>query len=171
MTVDSFTADLKRGLDAASGFEEQLKTIATGIARFFAIRDHEVGIFSIHHKKHEISFIWPQGVANAGHIPLNAINSLVARTANELVPTLDNSFAKSRHLFIFEFMLADKSDRIPIQKIMSVPVVTGGSAKWVIQVVRKGATLEDAGLDFTERDLADLEKIAALLSNYDLQGA
>jgi len=106
---------------------------------------------------------------NAGHIPLNAVNSLVARTANELVTTLDNSFAKSRHLYIFEFMLAEKSDRIPVQKIMSVPVITDGAAKGVIQVVRKGASQLDAGDDFSEQNLADLVRIASHLSLYNLQ--
>ena len=99
------------------------------------------------------------------------MNSLVAKTANELVTTLDNSFAKSRHLFIFEFMLAEKSDRIPIQKIMSVPVIANGEAKAVIQVVRKGAAIADAGEDFTVEDLSALVKIAELLSDYNLQGA
>ena len=169
MGVESFVEELKVSLDAAGDSGDLLKTVASGIASFFSLRTHEVGIFSVNRNKHEIIFLWPQGMTSAGHIPLNAVNSLVARTANELVTTLDNSFAGSRHLFIFEFMLAEKSDRIPIQKIMSVPVVSDGEAKAVLQVVRKGTTLAEAGEDFSEQNLADLVEIAALLSGYNLQ--
>ncbi len=167
--INSFIESLKVRCEALQGSEELLKTIATDIAGFFSLRAHEVGIFSVNRKKHEIAFLWPQGMTNAGHIPLNAVNSLVARTANELVTTLDNSFAKSRHLYIFEFMLAEKSDRIPIQKIMSVPVIADGTAKAVLQVVRKGTSLAEAGDDFSEQNLADLVKIASLLAHYNLQ--
>ncbi|NVN98419.1 MAG: hypothetical protein HXX17_03775 [Geobacteraceae bacterium] len=170
MDIESFLQNLKVRLDAVTSADELLKPIATGIAGFFSLRDHEVGVFAVNHKKHEIAFLWPQGVTT-GHIPLKAMNSLVAKTANELVTTLDNSFAKSRHLFIFEFMLAEKSDRIPIQKIMSVPVIANGESKAVIQVVRKGADIADAGEDFTDQDLSALVKIADLLALYNLQGA
>lgn len=170
MNVDSFLQDLKVSLDAVNSADELLESIATGVAGFFSVRDHEVGVFAVNHKKYEIAFLWPRGMTS-GHIPLKAMNSLVAKTANELVTTLDNSFAKSRHLFIFEFMLAEKSDRIPIQKIMSVPVIANGEAKAVIQVVRKGAAIADAGEDFTDGDLSALVKIADLLSHYNLQGA
>lgn len=171
MGVESFIENLGKSLDAASDGTDLLKTIASGIASFFSLRNHEVGIFAVNRNKHEITFLWPQGMTNAGHIPLQAVNSLVARTANELLTTRDNSFAGSRHLFMFEFMLAEKSDRIPIQKMMSVPVVANGEAKAVIQAVRKGATPAEAGEDFSEQNLADLVKIAALLSRYSLQAS
>lgn len=171
MSVDRFIENLKKRLDALKDGEEMLKTIAAEIAAFFSLRSHEIGLFSVNRRKHEIAFLWPLGMTNAGHIPLNAVNSLVAKTANEMVTTLDNSFAKSRHLYIFEFMLAEKSDRIPIQKIMSAPVTSDGAAKAVIQVVRKGASLDAAGEDFSVQNLADLVKIAALLSLYNLQAA
>lgn len=170
MSIEKFIEDLRNRLDAAGDQSMRLKTAATGIAGYFELRDHEVGIFSVNRKKHEITFLWPLGMATVGHIPLNAINSLVAKTANDVVTTLDNSFANSRHLFIFEFMLVEKSDRIPIQKIMSVPVTVDGEAKAVIQVVRKGKSLPEAGADFTEQQLADLVKIAALISGYSLPG-
>jgi hypothetical protein len=169
MGVESFIENMRSRLDTAACSRDLLNSIAAEISSFFSVRTHEIGIFSVNRKKHEINFLWPEGMTNTGHIPLNAVNSLVARTANELVTTLDNSFAKSRHLFMFEHMLAEKSDRITIQKIISVPVVADGEAKAVIQVVRKGKTQAEAGDDFSEHDLADLVKIASLLSAYNLQ--
>jgi hypothetical protein len=168
MQIDNFIQNLKCHLDEVADKGKRLKGIAEDIARFYALRNHEVGLFMVNHKKHEISFMLPEGMAKTGHIPLNAVNSLVARTANDLAPSLDNTFVKTRHLFMFEHMLAEKSSRIKVQKIMSVPIISDGVAKGVVQVGKKGATLEEAGVDFTEENLADLVKIAAILASYDL---
>lgn len=168
MHVDSFIQNLKRDLDQLADKSMRLKALAEDVASFFALRSHEVGLFSVNHKRHEISFLLPEGMAQKGHIPLTAVNSLVARTANDLVPCLDNNFARSRHLFMFEHMLTEKSARISVQKIMSVPVIFEGVAQGVIQVGKKGASLTEAGADFTEQNLADLVKIANILASYAL---
>jgi hypothetical protein len=168
MHLDSFMQTLRSHLDTVADPAERLTVIADDVASFFSLRSHEIGLFSVNHKKHEISFMLPEGMAKTGHIPLNAVNSLVARTANDMVPSLDNSFVKTRHLFMFEHMLAEKSDRITVQKIMSVPILSEGVAKGVIQVGRKGASLVEAGADFTEQNLADLVSIAAVIAEYDI---
>src|SRR6266487_5524146 len=106
MTTGQLEEKLKDGAASIIDPAERLRFAAEELALFFAVRTHEVGIFKANPKNHEIVFIWPQGMTSYGHIPLNAINSLVAKTANDRVATLDNSFAGSRHLFIFEHMLA-----------------------------------------------------------------
>jgi hypothetical protein len=168
MPIDSFIIKLKSRLDSVADPGEKNRVIADEVAGFFSIRSHEVGLFSVNHKKHEISFLLPAGMASKGHIPLNAVNSLVAKTANTLVPAIDNAFATTRHLFMFEHMLSEKSDRISVQKIMSVPIVAEGVAKGVIQVGRKGVSPVEAGEDFTAHELADLVKIAELLARYGI---
>jgi hypothetical protein len=146
----------------------KLKAIAEGVATFYSLRSHEVGLFSVNQKRREISFLLPEGMAQKGHIPLNAVNSLVAKTANELAPLIDNTFTTSRHLFMFEHMLTEKTNRIAVQKIMSVPIISGGVAIGVIQVGKKGASLTDAGVDFTVQDLSYLVKIADIIAGYDI---
>lgn len=165
MSFDIFFEGLKNCLDAVNP-SDRLRVAAEEIASFFSVRSHEVGLFRVDVKKHEITFRWPLSMAKVGHIPLNAVNSLVAKTANELTPSLDNSFARTRHLFMFEHMLADKAERITAQKVMSVPVITDGAISGVIQVVRKGASPLEAGDDFTPQNLADLERIATILAHY-----
>lgn len=164
MQVDSFIQKLESRLDSVTDADARNRIIVEEVAGYYSLRSHEVGLFTVNQKKHEISFLMPEGMSTKGHIPLNAVNSLVSRTANELAPSLDNSFASTRHLFIFEHMLADKSNRISVQKIMSVPVISDGVANAVIQVARKGANPLEAGEDFTEQNLADLVKIAAALA-------
>lgn len=168
MTFNDFVENLRSRLASENLAEERLKAAAEEIARFFQVRSHEVGLFNVDAGKHAITFRWPLSMAKTGHIPLNAVNSLVAKTANEKVPTLDNSFAGSRHLFMFEHMLAEKSERIAVQKMMSVPVMTGDAAIGVIQVGRKAASREEAGEDFSQDNLADLERIAITIGNHQL---
>jgi hypothetical protein len=67
---------------------------------------------------------------------------------------------------MFEHMLADKTERITAQKVMSVPIVIDDTVSGVIQVVRKGASPVEAGDDFTQQNLADLERIAKILAAY-----
>jgi hypothetical protein len=169
LAIDNFLQTLQDRLDHVDDAGGRLGLIADEVAGYYGLRSHEVGLFTVNHRKREISFLLPEGMAKTGHIPLNAVHSLVARTANDLTPSLDNSFATTRHLFMFEHMLAEKSTRITVQRIMSVPIVTDERATGVIQVGRKGATPTEAGPDFTEKDLDDLVRIAAVLARYDLR--
>lgn len=165
MSLDNFFANLKSRLSGVTAPVGRLGIIAEEIAAYFSVRPHEIGLFSVDVKKHDITFRWPISMARVGHIPLNAVNSLVAKTANERTSSLDNAFARTRHLFMFEHMLADKSERITAQKVMSVPIVSDGVVTGVIQVVRKGASPVEAGDDFTQQNLADLERIATVLGH------
>ncbi|HZV80978.1 MAG TPA: hypothetical protein VFF53_02300 [Geobacteraceae bacterium] len=165
MSLDTFFANLKSRLAEMTAPTDRLGVIAEEIAVYFTVRPHEIGLFSVDAKKHEITFRWPVSMATVGHIPLNAVNSLVAKTANERLSSLDNAFARTRHLFMFEHMLADKAERITAQKVMSAPIISGDVVTGVIQVVRKGASPVEAGDDFTQQNLADLERIATVLGH------
>lgn len=168
MHVESFTQQLQHYLDKFADKHIRLKAIADGVASFFSLRNHEIGLFAIDHKKEEVSFLLPEGMAKKGSIPLTAMDSLVVRTAKEQVPYLDNHFTRSRHLFMFEQMLTEKSSRLAVQKIMSAPIISGGIARGVIQVAKKGDSLTEAGSDFTQENLSALVRIADLLSGYDI---
>lgn len=168
MKFDGFVENLSSRLDLEATPEGRLRAVAEELAQFFGVRSHEIGLFKVDARNHAITFRWPLSMAKTGHIPLKAVNSLVAKTANEKKAILDNNFAKSRHLFMFEHMLAEKSDRIPVQKIMSVPVMSAAAVSGVIQLARKAATPEAAGDNFSSENLADLEKIAAILAMHNV---
>jgi hypothetical protein len=76
-----------------------------------------------------------------------------------------------KHVSLFEAVKlgAEEEDRsqeqMPIQKILSVPVVpAGGNVMGVVQVSRKGLDASLAGADFTNDDLKQLEQAAEILS-------
>lgn len=163
MTIDQVKEKLAAEIAAKATSAEKLKVAAELLATVFGVRQHEVGLFSVNQKKHEITFVWPLSMSKVGHIPLNAVNSLVAKTANEHKSYLDNAFAGSRHLFIFEHMLAEKSERIPVQKIISVPITAAGAVVGVVQITRKASSPVEAGDDFTQSNLSVLEALATIL--------
>jgi GAF domain-containing protein len=77
-----------------------------------------------------------------------------------------------KHVSLFEAVklgpeIEDRSlEQMPIQKIMSVPVVRpGGEVMGVVQVSRKGLDASLAGADFSGEDLKQLEQAAEILSS------
>jgi len=95
---------------------------------------------------------------------------VAARTAATRTPLLSNTFMRVKHVSLFEAVKlgAAEEDRsqeqMPIQKIMSVPVVSsGGSVMGVVQVSRKGLDASLAGADFANADLKQLEQAAEIL--------
>ena len=57
-----------------------------------------------------------------------------------------------------------RQEQMPIQKIMSVPVVHSGNVMGVVQISRKGLDASLAGADFTGDDLKQLEQAAEILA-------
>jgi GAF domain-containing protein len=150
------------------GRDGRFEAAAVAIGAFFGVKPHEVAFFTVNAGQRSIVFRWPGTLSAAATIPLKAFNSLVAKTANERRSSLDNAFASTRHLEIIEHLLTERTERIPVQKIMSVPIVSRDAVIGVIQVTRKGATREEAGSDFTPADLADLERLASEIAGAPL---
>jgi hypothetical protein len=55
---------------------------------------------------------------------------------------------------------------VPIQKIMSSPMVVEGKVVGVIQISRKARPGEPVGPDFTHADLAQLATVGSIMGKY-----
>jgi len=166
MNSEEFRVTFGKSIAAASTPIQKYEVIATLIATAFSIREDEVALFSYDVSREVLVFVWPKSLKSVGSIPLNAHRCLVSKTAVEKKGVLDNSFASTPHLYMFEHFLSDKGKRIPIQKIMSVPVMTGDQLKGVVQTARKGPDRDSSGADFTSADLALLTFISGLIGEY-----
>jgi hypothetical protein len=163
MEIDSFLDHLVGVLNRTHA-SLRVEAAATEIASYFGVQPHEIGFFQVNPASRMAYFRWPFP-QNGVSIPLKSFStSLVTATARQRRGIVNNGFAKTPHLHMLEFTLANPEQRIPIQKIMSAPVADGEVLRWIIQVGRKGKTIGDAGPDFTESDLAELEKIAAAIA-------
>jgi hypothetical protein len=137
------------------------------LAQILNVRRNEVALLRI--DKGSLRFVYPPELRSAGVLPLSG-SAVAARTATTKVPVLSNNFMRVKHVNLFEAVklgaeVEDRSlEQMPIQKIISVPVVVpDGNVMGVVQVSRKGLDPSVAGADFTSEDLKQLERMAEIL--------
>jgi hypothetical protein len=147
------------------------------LAQILRVRRNEVALLRL--DKGSLRFVFPPELRSAGVLPLNG-SAVAARTASTRTPLLSNAFMRVKHVSLFEAVKLgpeeeDQSqDRMPIQKIMSVPVAgSEGNVIGVVQVSRKGLDSSLSGADFSSEDLKQLEKAAEILARmpFMLEGA
>ena len=138
------------------------------LAQVLHVRRSEVALLRL--EKNSLRFVFPPELRSAGVLPLTG-TAVAARTAATRSPLLSNTFMRVRHVSLFEAVKlgAGEEDRsqeqMPIQKIMSVPVMhSGGNVMGVVQISRKGMDASLAGADFTGDDLKQLEHVAEILA-------
>lgn len=166
MNLEQFTQNFNKSIADAKSPKDKIEVIVGSLGAAFGVGRDEVAIFSLDKSREVLVFIWPQSLNSIGSIPLNAHRCLVSKTAIEKTGGLDNSFSSTPHLYMFEHFLSEKDKRVPIQKIMSVPVISGDILKGVVQIARKGPDRESAGPDFTAADLASLAAFSGVIAGY-----
>jgi GAF domain-containing protein len=163
MDIGEFEGKFGARLTGLPPGEERVELAAVTLCKVFKVKPEEVAIFAMDGSGEALGFLWPKQLRTAGSVPISAHQSLVVRTVESAKAHVDNSFAATQHVSIFEHFRRDSSG-MPIQKIISAPVVSGGVVKGVIQVSRKGETREAAGDDFTAGDLAVLVRLAGVIA-------
>jgi GAF domain len=157
-------ADLERMISEASGPERA----CLKLAQILHVRRSEIALMRL--EKGSLRFVYPAELRSAGELPLTG-SAVAARTAATRTALMSNTFMRVKHVSLFEAvrLSSEEEDRnmeqMPIQKIMSVPVVSaGGNVMGVVQVSRKGLDASLAGPDFSNDDLKQLEKAASILA-------
>lgn len=164
MNLEELYTKFDGRLAALPTIDEKLDVAARALWQAFNVKQDEVAIFLFDPTFDSLRFLWPKKLRTAGAVPLSSHHSLVANTARNRKATLDNSFASTPHTFIFERFRLDITGKVPIQKIMSVPMVAGDELKGVIQVSRKGEERDACGPDFSPGNLAALARLAAIIA-------
>jgi hypothetical protein len=144
-------------------------SVCLKLAQFLHVRRSEVALLRL--EKGSLRFIFPPELRSAGVLPLTG-SAVAARTAATGTPLLSNTFMRVKHVSLFEAVRlgagGDEEERnlqqMPIQKIMSVPLMHSGNVMGVVQVSRKGLDASLAGADFTGEDLGQLEQAAEILA-------
>jgi transcriptional regulator with GAF, ATPase, and Fis domain len=162
-------AELANQCEADGLTPENSEKLAFELAKAFRVQPEEVGILRL--EKDSLVFAHPVKLHNVGRIPLNS-SAVAVRTVNSKKGEIINNFAHTRHTTFFEMVdvsskpgqkKASKEEQI-IQKLMSVPVISGNQVVGVIQICRKGATAPAAGPDFIPAELKKLVTTAASLA-------
>jgi len=138
------------------------------LAKIFQVQQTEVALLRLDGGL--LQFIYPDELRTAGSIPLSS-SSIAAHTAISKKSEIFNNFARVKHASIFETVKlgesegVDTSQPLPIQKLMSAPVVDeNAKVLGVIQISRKGSEASFAGADFSREDLHELEMAAGILA-------
>ena len=114
-----------------------------------------------------LSFLFPIKLSVVGAIPLTTTHSLAAKTIRDKRGEIVNNFPTYKHPTVFEAVdLSDQEKAVPIQKIMSSPMIVEGKVVGVIQISRKARPGEPVGPDFTHEDLAQLATVGSILGKY-----
>jgi len=140
--------------------------VCVKLAQILRVQRNEVALLRV--EKGSLRFVFPAELRAAGVIPITG-SAVAARTASTGTPLLSNSFARVKHVSLFESVKLGEGEQIteqpPIQKIMSVPVTqSGGKVVGVVQISRKGLDPSLAGADFTGGDLKLLEQSSGVLA-------
>jgi hypothetical protein len=145
------------------------KQLCGVLAKIFNVQQTEVALLRL--DRGLLRFIFPDELKTAGSIPISS-SSIAAHTAMSKKPEIFNNFARVKHASIFETVKlgstegVDTSEPLPIQKLMSAPVVDEASkVLGVIQISRKGSDPTYAGSDFSREDLHELELAAGILAS------
>lgn len=139
------------------------------LAKMFQVQQTEVALLRL--DRGLLQFIYPDELRSAGSIPISS-TSIAAHTAISKKSEIFNNFARVKHASIFETIKLgategiDTSEPLPIQKLMSAPVVDENHrVLGVIQISRKGSEANFAGADFSREDLHELELAAGILAS------
>lgn len=165
-----FSVNDWKALDSlARANSADLEAVCATIARIVGVDPDGVGLLKV--RGLTLEFVYPIELKSAGRIPLSS-SAVAASTATTKKSALFNDFTRVTHNSIFELVPLGGSangvaDPRRIQKLMSAPVVdNSGKALGVVQISRKGPTRDEAGPDFTEADLQNLNKVTQHLAMY-----
>jgi hypothetical protein len=152
---------------AATPAEQCLEQVARILAAHFEVSAHEVGLFKFDAAGRTATFLWPpQSLGSTVKIPVKLFTTAqVSTTARDRRGSIDNAFADTPHLHMFEQALTEHEHRLPLQKVMTAPGLKDDRLIWIVQISRKGQTRAEAGPDFTDEQLRQLEVLADCLAN------
>jgi len=147
--------------------DQDLNRLAAQISNGFKARKQEVAILRLSADGKILSFLFPIKLSMVGAIPITTTHSLAAKTIRDKRGEIVNNFPTYKHPTIFEAVdLSDQEKAVPIQKIMSSPMIVEGKVVGVIQISRKARPGEPVGPDFTQADLAQLATVGSILGKY-----
>src|ERR1700680_782539 len=134
-----------------------LMEVIRHVAKLFGVKEDEVAIMELVSSGRTLRFVIPEKLRPVGSIPVSSNTALAARTVRDRRPDIVNNFPVARHATVFEGVPVGQRSGESIQKILSAPILRGKNVVGVAQICRKGASLTDAGADFTQRDLSELQ--------------
>jgi hypothetical protein len=118
----------------------------------FTCKPDEVAILILTTDGKHLRFVAPRRFTDLGTMPFTKRDSIAVATLGKKTGEAMNNVPMVKHVAFFESVkLRDRV--VPIQKMITVPILNRGTVIGVAQVSRKGETPGDAGPDFSPADV------------------
>lgn len=152
--------------DKEAAFETVLKEIEAYYTENLFLEEYEVAVFLTNQERTILSFACPQYLVNSGMIPVSSTEAYTATIFRTGRGVIENNLQQQKHLGIFEIIRTPEGKVMPVWKMMGVVLAVEGEKIGVIEISRRGTSLDGAGEDFEEKDLAFLDKTAKYLAPF-----
>jgi hypothetical protein len=141
--------------------------VVKAVSHAFSCKQDEVAILLLSTDGRHLRFVAPRRFAELGSIPVTKRDSIAVGVLSRRAGEVINNVPMVKHVSFFESIkLRDRP--VPIQKMVTAPLIVRGQPVGVAEISRKGETARDAGPDFTPADLRRaqemLDAVAPLLA-------
>jgi hypothetical protein len=157
--------DVENPRDLFLDIAERVVKYMTGI---FGCKADEVAILVVTSDAKHLRFAAPRKFADLGTIPISKRDSIAVNVFNKKSGEAMNNVPMVKHVAFFESVkLRDRA--VPIQKMITVPILHAGQPVGVAQISRKGESTAEAGADFTNADVQRAQDLFAEVAPYLLE--
>jgi hypothetical protein len=127
-------------------------------AQQFSCKMDEVAILLVASDERSLRFVAPRRFVDLGTIPLSKRDAIAVGVVGRKTGEFSNTIPMVKHVSFFESVkLRDRV--VPIQKMVTVPILLGARVLGVAQISRKGDTAAESGPDFTPADVRKAQEI------------
>ena len=139
-------------------FLDMAERVVKSVVGTFGCKADEVAILMVTSDAKHLRFVAPRKFVELGTIPVTKRDSIAVNILGRKVGEAMNNVPMVKHVAFFESVkLRDRV--LPIQKMITVPILQGNHAVGVAQISRKGDTPAEAGPDFTAADLKKAQQL------------
>ena len=149
-------------------FLDMAERVVKAISGSFGCKPDEVAILIVTGDNKHLRFAAPRKFADLGTIPVTKRDSIAVNILGRKTGEAMNNVPMVKHVAFFESVkLRDRV--VPIQKMITVPIVFDGQPVGVAQVSRKGDSPMEAGPDFNPADVKKAQEMFEAVAPYFVQ--
>lgn len=139
-------------------FLDMAERVVKHVSGVFGTKGDEVAILVLTSDLKHLRFAAPRKFSTLGTIPVTKRDSIAVNVLGRRAGEAMNNVPMVKHVAFFESVkLRDRV--LPIQKMITVPIVSGTDPLGVAQISRKGETPAEAGPDFSGSDVQKAQEI------------
>jgi hypothetical protein len=138
--------------DARELYLDMAERVVKAVSTTFGCKADEVAILILTSDNRHLRFVAPRKFTDLGTIPITKRDSIAVAILAKKNGEAMNNVPMVKHVSFFESVKI-KDRVVPIQKMITVPILYRGQPIGVAQISRKGDSPAEAGADFTAGDV------------------